>query len=71
MRMTVKEAAAYIPLSASKLNKLRLYGGGPIYTKVGGRILYDRRHLDEWISAGERRSTSDDPATRPRRRRAA
>ncbi|MGB5183599.1 MAG: helix-turn-helix domain-containing protein [Xanthobacteraceae bacterium] len=57
--LTVAEAATYLSLSASTLNKLRVKGGGPRYTKFGGKILYDVRDLDQWIEAHKRRSTSE------------
>lgn len=36
-RLNVKEASAYIGFSASNLNKLRVIGGGPLYSKTGTR----------------------------------
>lgn len=50
-------AAAYVGLSASKLNRMRAEGGGPRYAKRGRRVLYDVHGLDEWIAAHERRFT--------------
>jgi hypothetical protein len=58
-RLTVKQAAAYIPCGVGTLNKLRVIGGGPRYTKPAGRVLYDTRDLDQWIEASARSSTSD------------
>ena len=58
--LTVGEAAAYVGLSASTLNKLRVFGGGPIFIKLGHRVVYDRADLDAWMNARRRRSTSDD-----------
>jgi excisionase family DNA binding protein len=56
---TVVEAASYLSLSASTLNRLRVNGGGPRYAKLGGKILYDLRDLDQWIEDSKRASTSD------------
>jgi predicted DNA-binding transcriptional regulator AlpA len=47
--LSVPEAADYIGLSESFLNKRRVYGGGPLYIKVGRRVVYDRDHLDSWM----------------------
>jgi excisionase family DNA binding protein len=58
-RLTVKEAAAYVPCGVSTLNKLRVSGGGPRYIKIGNRVLYDQRDLDKWIEDHKRGSTSD------------
>ena len=57
--LTVAEAATYLSLSASTLNRLRVSGGGPRYAKLGGKILYDVRDLDQWIEAHKRSSTSE------------
>ena len=35
------EAAAYCGSSASTFNKLRLFGGGPVFVKLGRRVVYD------------------------------
>jgi predicted DNA-binding transcriptional regulator AlpA len=53
------EAAAVVKLSASTLNKLRMKGSGPGYLKLGRRVVYSRRSLDEWMSSRVRTSTSD------------
>jgi len=57
--LTVKEAAEYCRLSASTLNRLRVNGGGPRYTKLAGKVLYDMRDLDQWIEDSKRGSTSE------------
>ena len=56
---TVNKASAYVRLSASTLNRLRVTGDGPRYTKLAGKVLYDERDLDQWIEDGKRASTSD------------
>jgi hypothetical protein len=48
--LSVYAAANYVGLSASFLNKRRVYGGGPLFIKVGRRVVYDRDHLDTWLS---------------------
>jgi predicted DNA-binding transcriptional regulator AlpA len=58
-RFTVEAAARYAGLSASTLNKLRVYGGGPSYLKLGRRVVYDRNDLDAWLAGMRRASTSD------------
>ncbi len=58
-RLTVKQAAAYVPCGVGTLNKLRVTGGGPAYSKPAGKVLYDTRDLDKWIEASKRSSTSD------------
>jgi predicted DNA-binding transcriptional regulator AlpA len=58
-RLKVEDAAAYLGLSASTLNKLRVFGGGPVFLKLGRRVAYDVTDLDAWLNAKRRRSTSD------------
>jgi predicted DNA-binding transcriptional regulator AlpA len=57
--LTVVETAAYVSLSASTLNRLRVSGGGPRYAKLAGKVLYDVRDLDKWIEDSKRGSTSE------------
>jgi hypothetical protein len=43
--LNVIQAASYTNISKSSLDKLRVYGGGPLYIKVGARVVYDRVDL--------------------------
>lgn len=56
--LRTKQAAEYLNLGASTLEKYRLYGGGPKYCKLGKIVVYDPADLDEWLSANRRASTS-------------
>ena len=67
-RLTVREASKYLGLAVSTLNQMRGAGNGPRFLKLGGKILYDTRHLDQWMDDNTRTSTSDDPQARSRRR---
>jgi hypothetical protein len=53
------EAARYLGLSGRTLEKHRTYGTGPVYHKLGGRIVYGIEDLNIWADRGIRRSTSD------------
>ena len=54
------QAAAYVGLSTSTLEKFRLTGNGPIYQKAGPKIVvYRIEDLDAWLSTRRRTSTSD------------
>lgn len=55
------DAAAYCGSSASTFEKLRLTGGGPVYSKIGRRVVYRVDDLDAWLAANRRRSTSEAP----------
>jgi len=57
--MRTKEAAAYTGLAKSTLEKLRVYGGGCPYIRVGRVVLYDPDELDTWLHSHRRKSTSD------------
>jgi hypothetical protein len=53
--LTVREAAVYLGVSVSMLNRWRCdLPGGPPYIKVGARILYDGTDLDRFAAARRR-----------------
>jgi excisionase family DNA binding protein len=58
-RLSVEQAASYLGVSASTLNKLRLGDSGPVFHKLGRRVAYSRTDLDAFLNASRRRSTSD------------
>jgi predicted DNA-binding transcriptional regulator AlpA len=47
--LRVEQAAAYVGMSAASLYCYRSRRVGPRSLKVGGRVLYRRADLDEWI----------------------
>ena len=57
--MRTPDAARYLNVSSSLLEKMRVAGGGPNYSKVGRAVLYRRPSLDVWLIEQERRNTSD------------
>jgi predicted DNA-binding transcriptional regulator AlpA len=57
--LNAPEAAAYCGSSASTFAKLRVYGGGPVYVKLGRRVGYDVADLDRWLASHRRNSTSE------------
>lgn len=57
--LRTKEAAEFLSLSARTLEKHRCYGTGPVFRRLGGRIVYAIDDLDAWAALGTRRSTSD------------
>jgi excisionase family DNA binding protein len=61
--LKTEDAASYLGVSPSLLNKLRLTGGGPQFVRLAGRaIRYRRADLDAWIEASLAKSTSQYPA---------
>ena len=59
------EAADYIGLSPSTLEKMRGSGDGPVFVRLGGRAVgYDIQDLDDWLDEQRNSSTTgDDEAT--------
>src|SRR5258708_853885 len=53
------DAARYVGLAESTLEKMRIYGTGPVYQKAGPKIVvYRAEDLDAWLARGRRTSTS-------------
>ncbi|WP_312916145.1 helix-turn-helix domain-containing protein [Stenotrophomonas sp.] len=50
-RFRVPEAAQYLGLGVSTLDKMRMEGRGPRYLKIGGRVFYRLTDLDAYIEA--------------------
>ncbi|MGE0701711.1 MAG: helix-turn-helix transcriptional regulator [Hyphomicrobiaceae bacterium] len=63
--LRTEDAADYCGSSASTFEKLRLSGGGPIYSKIGRRVVYRIEDLDAWLASRRRRSTSDTTGCAP------
>ena len=53
------EAARFVGLSIRTLEKHRIYGTGPRYSKLGGRVVYRVEDLQSWVDAAAKASTSD------------
>ena len=64
-KLSVQEAAHFLGLSVSTLNKLRLSGNGPPYMKLTRRVLYDMRDLEEWAAQRKRNHTSEQLKRKP------
>jgi predicted DNA-binding transcriptional regulator AlpA len=62
-KLDTVEAADYLGLGKSTLDKLRVSGGGPAFIKIGKRVVYDPADLDAWFSQHKRSSTSQNTAT--------
>ncbi|MGQ0741987.1 MAG: helix-turn-helix domain-containing protein [Alphaproteobacteria bacterium] len=57
--MSPTDAAKALSLSVNRLAKLRLFGGGPPFLKIGRSVRYTREGIAEWIASKTRCSTSD------------
>jgi hypothetical protein len=62
-RLRTDQAADYVGLSPSTLEKMRIRGNGPVFEKAGPRVVvYRICDLEDWLAARRRRSTSDTSA---------
>ena len=57
--VTPESASELLGISCSTLAKMRIAGTGPVFTKLGSRVLYRGEDLAEWISANRYKSTSE------------
>lgn len=57
-RLHRKQAAEFLGMSLSWLDKARLNGDGPVFLTMGGRVLYDSRDLEAFIDRSRHASTS-------------
>ena len=55
--LAAEDASAYLRLSKAQLAKLRCYGGGPTYARLGSRIVYRVEDLDRWVEGRLMRAT--------------
>jgi predicted DNA-binding transcriptional regulator AlpA len=53
------EAARFLGLSGRTLEKHRYFGTGPVYRRIGGRVVYSVDDLQAWADLGTKHSTSE------------
>jgi len=58
-KLTTPQAAAFVGLGVSSLEKLRVTAGGPAFLKIGRRVVYDTLDLEQWLAKHRRSSTSE------------
>lgn len=64
--LTAGDAAQFLGLAPSTLAKLRLSGNGPVYCKLGRRVVYRTEDLATWLESRVARNTSDADARLPK-----
>lgn len=64
-RVPTDEAARYLGMARSTLEKWRVYGNGPPFMKIGNRITYQIRDLESWLEAHRYTSTKQYPMDPP------
>jgi excisionase family DNA binding protein len=57
--LTQSETAELLRLSERTLERWRVVGGGPVFCKLGKRVLYRQADLEQWIASRAVRSTSE------------
>lgn len=57
--LTTEGASDHTAISVSTLNKLRVFGGGPRFSKVGRSVRYCVQDLDDWLRSQMVGSTSE------------
>jgi excisionase family DNA binding protein len=62
MTLTTRAAAEKLGLSRSTLEKMRVYGTGPYYLKLGRAVRYKSEDLDDWLLRRRVASTSHEVA---------
>jgi predicted DNA-binding transcriptional regulator AlpA len=53
-----RQLAHFLGVSPSWVNKSRVYGTGPVATKVGNRVRYDIRDVEAWLLRRKQQDTS-------------
>ena len=57
--VTCHDAACIVGLSQSTLAKMRLYGSGPTYCKLGRRVVYRPADLVAWLESRKVQDTTE------------
>lgn len=57
--LSEKQVAEYFGISVKTLQRYRVLGGGPLFAKCGGRVLYDIKDCDLWVEKQKFGSTSE------------
>jgi hypothetical protein len=64
--LNAEDAAEVLGLAKSTLAKLRLTGDGPVYCKLGRRVVYRRQDLETWLDSRAAYDTSDADSRLPK-----
>ena len=60
--LSTKQFAAMAGFGESTVEKLRIFGGGPPFIKLGkgrtGRVVYDLADIEKWLADRKRTNTS-------------
>lgn len=62
------EAGSFLGISGRTLEKHRMFGTGPVYRKIGGRVVYAMSDLQAWVDRAAQTSTETRSGVSPARR---
>ncbi len=62
IKLNTREAAAYLNLSPGTLEVWRSQGRGPMYAKLGRRVVYDRVDLEAFVASRKTFTTDAMPS---------
>jgi predicted DNA-binding transcriptional regulator AlpA len=65
--MDVQAAACFTGIAVATLAKMRCMGGGPLFVKLGRRVVYRRSDVIAWLNARRVRNTTEAAQSVPRR----
>jgi hypothetical protein len=57
--LNTREAAVYLKLKPNTLEKMRVYGGGPVFRKHGRHVVYHIDDLTAWSDLRKKDSTGN------------
>ncbi len=57
--LTQDQLSESIHISPRTLERMRVDGTGPVYTKLGRRVVYEESDIETWISENKFKSTSE------------
>ena len=57
--MDVQAAARFTGIAVATLAKMRCIGGGPLFVKLGRRVVYRRSDVIAWLNAHRVRNTTE------------
>lgn len=59
---SIKEAAELLGVSCAFLNKARVFGGGPVYVKIGRSVAYTSQDLQTYVESRKQSHTAQNAA---------
>jgi len=67
LMLDVQAAARFTGIAVATLAKMRCMGGGPLFVKLGRRVVYRRSDVIAWLDARRVKNTTEAAHSVPRR----